>query len=323
EFTDENAGSKDFANRLIKNISNLKKQAVREGVSNLRIYDADLPDFNLAIDLYGDQVHVQEYAPPKIIDPEKAKMRFNLALAATRQVLALAREQVYIKTRSRQKGNDQYEKKSDTGKRVIVQEGRARLYVNFTDYLDTGLFLDHRPMREKIFEEARGKHFLNLYAYTCTASVQAALGGAASTTSVDLSNTYLDWGKNNFALNGLTVDHPDQQHQFFSAEVFEWLKEGSEMYDMIFIDPPTFSNSKKFFGTFDIQRDHMSLIKRAMNRLQTDGVLYFSNNFRKFELDELLPEMFDIKEITQSTIGFDFKRNTKIHKAWEIRHFPV
>lgn len=323
EFTEENAGSKDFINRLIKNISNLKKQAVREGVSNLRIYDADLPDFNLAIDLYGDQVHVQEYAPPKIIDPEKAKMRFNLALAATRQVLGLAREQVYIKTRARQKGNDQYEKKSDTGKRLIVQEGRARLYVNFTDYLDTGLFLDHRPMRQKIFEEARGKHFLNLYAYTCTASVQAALGGAASTTSVDLSNTYLDWGKNNFALNGLTVDHPDQQHQFFSAEVFEWLKEGSEMYDLIFIDPPTFSNSKKFFGTFDIQRDHMSLIKRAMNRLQTDGVLYFSNNFRKFELDELLPEMFEIKEITQSTIGFDFKRNTKIHKAWEIRHFPV
>lgn len=323
EFTDENAGSKDFANRLIKNISNLKKQAVREGISNLRIYDADLPDFNLAIDLYGDQVHVQEYAPPKIIDPEKAKMRFNLALTATRQVLGLSREQVYIKTRARQKGNDQYEKKSDTGKRLIVQEDRARLYVNFTDYLDTGLFLDHRPMRSRIFEETRGKHFLNLYAYTCTASVQAALGGALSTTSVDLSNTYLDWGKNNFALNGLTVDHPDQQHQFFSAEVFEWLKEGSEMYDLIFIDPPTFSNSKKFFGTFDIQRDHMSLIKRAMNRLQTDGVLYFSNNFRRFELDELLPEMFDIKDITQATIGFDFKRNTKIHKAWAIRHFPL
>ena len=320
---EESASAQDFLNRLVKNIANLKKQALREGISNLRIYDADLPEFNLAVDLYGDNVHVQEYAPPKIIDPEKAKTRFNLALSVVRQVLNLPRENVYIKTRARQKGNDQYEKKSDSGKRLIVQEGRARLYVNFTDYLDTGLFLDHRPMRLKIAQEARGKHFLNLYAYTCTASVHAALGGAASTTSVDLSNTYLDWGKNNFALNGLTVDHPDQQHQFYSAEVFEWQKEGSEMYDLIFIDPPTFSNSKKFFGTFDIQRDHMSLIKRAMNRLNTDGVLYFSNNFRKFELDELLPEMFEIKEISASTIGFDFKRNQKIHRAWEIRHFPV
>jgi len=320
EFSEDNVSAKDFANRLIKNITNLRKQALREGVSNLRLYDADLPDFNLAIDLYGEQVHVQEYAPPKIIDPEKAKKRFTLALAMIRQVLGVAREQVYIKTRARQKGNEQYEKKSEGGKRQIVQEGRGRFYVNFTDYLDTGLFLDHRPIRLRIAEESHGKHFLNLYAYTCTASVHAALGDAASTTSVDLSNTYLDWGKSNFALNGLTVDHPDQRHLFFAADVFEWLKEGSEVYDLIFIDPPTFSNSKKFFGTFDIQRDHLSLIKRAMNRLSADGTLYFSNNFRRFELDEMLPELFEIQEITASTIGFDFKRNQKIHRAWRLRH---
>lgn len=313
-------GAQDFANRLQKNISNLKKQALREQVSCLRIYDADLPDFNLAIDLYDDNLHVQEYAPPKSIDPEKAKTRFNLALAALRQITGLPREKVFIKTRARQKGMTQYEKQSEASKRFIVQEGNIRVYVNLTDYLDTGLFLDHRPMRLRIAAEARGKHFLNLYSYTSTASLHAAMGGAASTTSVDLSNTYLNWSKQNFALNGLTVDHNDQQHQFFEADVFEWLKEGHEMYDLIFIDPPTFSNSKKFHGTFDVQRDHASLIKRAMNRLSNEGTLYFSNNFRQFELDEEITARFAVQEISSQTIGFDFKRNTKIHRAWKICH---
>ena len=313
-------GAQDFVNRLQKNLTNFKKIAVREGVTNLRIYDADLPDFNVVVDLYGDLVHVQEYAPPKTIDPDKAKSRFNLALLAIRQVLGVQREQVFIKTRARQKGTSQYEKKSEGGKRYIGQEGKARFYLNMTDYLDTGLFLDHRPMRARLAAEARGKHMLNLYAYTCTASVQAALGGAASTTSVDLSSNYLDWGKDNFVLNGLTVDHADQQHQFFAADVFEWIKDGSEQYDLIFIDPPTFSNSKKFFGTFDVQRDHASLIRRAMNRLSPDGVLYFSNNFRKFELDPEIAERFAVQDISPTTIGFDFKRNTGIHRAWRIRH---
>ena len=312
--------AQDFANRLQKNLANLRKLAQKDSITNMRLYDADLPDFNIAVDLYGDLLHVQEYAPPKTIDPEKAKKRFNLALHAIRQVTGLPRENVFIKTRARQKGNDQYEKKGDSGKRYIVQEGPARLFINLTDYLDTGLFLDHRPIRQQIGKDAKGKHMLNLYAYTCTASVQAALGGAASTTSVDLSNTYLNWGKNNFALNGLTVDHPDQQHQFFAADVFEWLREGTEKYDLIFIDPPTFSNSKKFSGTFDIQRDHLSLIKRAMNRLTDDRVLYFSNNFRRFELDAEVPHLFDVQEISNMTVGFDFKRNTGIHRAWQITH---
>ena len=313
-------GAQEFANRLIKNISALKKQALRENVSCLRLYDADLPDFNLVVDLYDDILHVQEYAPPKTIDPEKAKKRLNLGLAAIRQVLGLPREKVFIKTRAKQKGQAQYEKQSEMSKRFIVQEGDIRVFINVTDYLDTGLFLDHRPMRLRIAAEAKGKHFLNLYSYTSTASVHAAVAGAASTTSVDLSNTYLNWSKQNFALNGLTVDHADQQHQFFDADVFEWLKEGHETYDLIFIDPPTFSNSKKFQGTFDVQRDHASLLKRAMNRLSNGGTLYFSNNFQKFELDEELAARFDVQEITASTIGFDFKRNQKIHRAWQMRH---
>ncbi|RYY79029.1 MAG: bifunctional 23S rRNA (guanine(2069)-N(7))-methyltransferase RlmK/23S rRNA (guanine(2445)-N(2))-methyltransferase RlmL [Moraxellaceae bacterium] len=313
-------GAQEFANRLQKNISNLKKQALREHVSCLRLYDADLPDFNLVVDLYDDNLHVQEYAPPKIIDPEKAKKRFNLALTAIRQVLGLPREKVFIKTRAKQKGITQYEKQSEVSKRFIVQEGNIRVFINLTDYLDTGLFLDHRPMRLRIAAEAKGKHFLNLYSYTSTASVHAAVAGAASTTSVDLSNTYLNWSKQNFALNGLTVDHADQQHQFFDADVFEWLKEGHETYDLIFIDPPTFSNSKKFQGTFDVQRDHASLLKRAMNRLSNGGTLYFSNNFRQFELDDDLATRFDVQEITDKTIAFDFKRNQKIHRAWQFRH---
>lgn len=316
-------GAEDFTNRLQKNMQTLKKWAVKEGVFCLRLYDADLPDFNVAVDLYGDRLHVQEYAPPKSIDPEKAKKRFNLALAAIRAVTGLGRDAIFIKTRARQEGKNQYTKQSTVSKRFIVQEGQAKILVNMTDYLDTGLFLDHRQIRLRIAKEARGKHFLNLYSYTSTASLHAALGGAASTTSVDLSNTYLNWSKENFVLNGLTVDHADEQHQFFASDCFEWLKEGHEQYDLIFIDPPTFSNSKKFYGTFDVQRDHVSLLKRAMNRLTTEGTLYFSNNYRGFELDEEIEAMFNVQEITQETIGPDFKRNQKIHRAWKIQHHPI
>ena len=315
-------GAEDFTNRLQKNMQNLKKWAVKENIYCLRIYDADLPDFNVAVDLYGDRLHVQEYAPPKTIDPEKAKKRFNLALASIRAVTGLGRDAIFIKTRARQEGKTQYTKQSTASKRFIVQEGKAKILVNLTDYLDTGLFLDHRQIRLRIAAEAKGKHFLNLYSYTSTASLHAALGGAASTTSVDLSNTYLNWSKENYVLNGLTVDHADQQHQFFSSDCFEWLKEGHEQYDLIFIDPPTFSNSKKFHGTFDIQRDHLSLIKRAMNRLTTGGTLYFSNNYRGFELDDEIKAFYDIEELTNETIGLDFKRNTKIHRSWKIQHLP-
>lgn len=316
-------GAQDFANRLQKNMTALKKWAVKENIYCLRLYDADLPDFNVAVDLYGDRLHVQEYAPPKQIDPEKAKKRFNLALAVIRAVTGLNRDAIFIKTRAKQAGKNQYEKQSTASKRFIVREGKAKILVNLTDYLDTGLFLDHRQMRLRIAQEAKGKHFLNLYSYTSTASLHAALGGAASTTSVDLSNTYLNWSKENFVLNGLTVDHADEQHMFFASDCFEWLKDGHETYDLIFIDPPTFSNSKKFYGTFDVQRDHISLLKRAMNRLSSDGTLYFSNNYRGFELDEEIEAMFEIEEITQETIGLDYKRNQKIHRSWKIKHFGV
>ncbi|MDN5665048.1 bifunctional 23S rRNA (guanine(2069)-N(7))-methyltransferase RlmK/23S rRNA (guanine(2445)-N(2))-methyltransferase RlmL [Psychrobacter celer] len=314
-------GGQDFINRLQKNLAKLKKLAKKDNVSNIRVYDADLPDFKVAIDLYGDYAHVQEYAPPKTIPPETAKKRFNLALMGIREVFDINREQVFIKTRARQSGNEQYSKQGSSEKRgkfYIAREDGAYFYVNFTDYLDTGLFIDHRNMRARIKANSRGKSVLNLFAYTCTASVHAALAGAKKVTSVDLSQNYLDWGKQNFALNGLDVS--GSKYQFVAADIFEWIKNNTEQFDIIFIDPPTFSNSKKFQGTFDVQRDHAALINRAMNRLTSDGVLYFSNNFTRFELDEQLSERYDIVNITPKTIGFDFNIKKPIHQSFEIRH---
>ncbi len=313
----DNPPAQEFINRLQKNLSVLKKQACKNQVSNLRIYDADLPNFNVAIDIYGDKVHIQEYAPPKTIDAQTAKERFNLVLLATRQVLNISREDIYIKTRAKQAGNEQYIKQGSSGKKFVVRENNAYFYVNFTDYLDTGLFIDHRNMRQLVSWASHHKRVLNLFAYTCSASVHSALAGADYVCSVDLSNNYLQWGKQNFALNGLMLD---ERYEFVAFDVFEWIKNNTEQFDVIFIDPPTFSNSKKFKGTFDVQRDHVALLNRAMNRLTANGVLYFSNNFTRFELDESIKARYDVKEITHKTIGFDFDIKKPIHQSFEIRH---
>lgn len=326
EAFDNKSVGQDFVNRLQKNLASLKKLATKNAITNLRVYDADLPDFKVVVDVYGNFVHVQEYAAPKTIAPETAKKRFNLALHGVREALQVNREQVFIKTRARQSGNEQYEKKGNTGKFYIVSEPShlqpAFFLVNFSDYLDTGLFLDHRSIRKMIAENSRGKNVLNLFSYTCTASVHAALGGAKTVTSVDLSQNYLDWGKNNFAINGIPLEGIDSVHKYYfiAEDIFEWIKDNTEQYDVIFIDPPTFSNSKKFQGTFDVQRDHVALLTRAMNRLTTDGVLYFSNNFTKFVLDEQITSRFAVKNINEQTIGFDFDSKRPIHQAWEIRH---
>ncbi len=305
-----------FANRLRKNLKHAQKQAMAEGVYCYRVYDADMPEFNLAVDVYEGQLHVQEYAPPKTVDAEKAEARFKLALLAIRHVFGLRRENVFIKVRSRQKGKQQYEKQGSQGRFHEVREGQAWLLVNLTDYLDTGLFLDHRPIRLRIAREARDKHFLNLYAYTGVASLQAALGGAASTTTIDLSATYLAWAQRNFALNGLA----EARHHFEQADCLAWLRECDYEFDLIFIDPPTFSNSKRTPDVFDVQQDHVELIWLAMRALRPDGVLYFSNNFRKFRMDSEALAEFSIEDISAETIGFDFERNPGIHRCWEIRH---
>ncbi|WP_342655505.1 bifunctional 23S rRNA (guanine(2069)-N(7))-methyltransferase RlmK/23S rRNA (guanine(2445)-N(2))-methyltransferase RlmL [Pseudomonas sp. F3-2] len=306
-------GGQMFANRLQKNLKALGKWVKREGIDCYRVYDADMPEYAMAIDLYHDWVHVQEYAAPKSIDPEKASIRMFDALAAIPQALNIDKSRVVVKRRERQSGTRQYERQSAQGQFQEVNEGGIKLLVNLTDYLDTGLFLDHRPMRMRIQREAAGKRFLNLFCYTATASVHAAKGGARSTTSVDLSKTYLDWARRNLSLNGFS-----DKNRLEQGDVMAWLETSRDEYDLIFIDPPTFSNSKRMEGVFDVQRDQVQLIDLAMARLASGGVLYFSNNFRKFQLEENLTERYAVEEITQQTIDPDFARNSKIHRAWKI-----
>ncbi|WP_456292874.1 bifunctional 23S rRNA (guanine(2069)-N(7))-methyltransferase RlmK/23S rRNA (guanine(2445)-N(2))-methyltransferase RlmL [Pseudomonas sp. AK106] len=306
-------GGQMFANRLQKNVKALGKWVKREGIDCYRVYDADMPEYAMAIDLYHDWVHVQEYVAPKSIDPEKASIRMFDALAAIPQALGIDKSRVVVKRRERQSGTKQYERQSAQGKFNEVNEGGVKLLVNLTDYLDTGLFLDHRPMRMRIQREAAGKRFLNLYCYTATASVHAAKGGARSTTSVDLSKTYLDWARRNLSLNGFS-----DKNRLEQGDVMVWLEASRDEYDLIFIDPPTFSNSKRMEGVFDVQRDQVQLIDLAMARLAPGGVLYFSNNFRKFQLEETLVERYAVEEITQHTVDPDFARNGKIHRAWKI-----
>ncbi|CAD5108749.1 bifunctional 23S rRNA (guanine(2069)-N(7))-methyltransferase RlmK/23S rRNA (guanine(2445)-N(2))-methyltransferase RlmL [Zestomonas carbonaria] len=306
-------GGQMFANRLQKNLKTLGKWARREGVECYRLYDADMPEYALAVDLYRDWVHVQEYAPPRSIDPDKAQARLLDALAAIPQALGVDTAKVVVKRRERQTGTRQYQRQAAQGQFMEVTESGVKLLVNLTDYLDTGLFLDHRPLRLRIQREAAGKRFLNLFCYTATATVHAAKGGARSTTSVDLSKTYLDWARRNLALNGFS----DKQ-RLEQGDVMDWLAADRGEYDLIFIDPPTFSNSKRMEGVFDVQRDHVRLLDLAMARLAKGGVLYFSNNFRKFQLDEGLVERYKVEEISAQTLDPDFARNPKIHRAWRF-----
>ncbi|MBF8740216.1 bifunctional 23S rRNA (guanine(2069)-N(7))-methyltransferase RlmK/23S rRNA (guanine(2445)-N(2))-methyltransferase RlmL [Pseudomonas guariconensis] len=307
-------GAQMFANRLQKNLKQLGKWARREQVGCYRLYDADMPEYALAVDLYQDWVHVQEYAAPRSVDPDKAQARLLDALAAIPQALGIDPQRVVLKRRERQSGTRQYERQGTEGRFHEVNEGGVKLLVNLTDYLDTGLFLDHRPMRMRIQREAAGKRFLNLFCYTATATVHAAKGGARSTTSVDLSKTYLDWARRNLALNGFS-----DRHRLEQGDVMAWLEGNRDSYDLIFIDPPTFSNSKRMEGVFDVQRDHVQLLDLAMARLAPGGVLYFSNNFRKFQLDAGLVERYAVEEISAQTLDPDFARNNRIHKAWRIQ----
>jgi len=306
-----------FANRLKKNIKSLAKWRKKHQITAYRLYDADIPEYAVAIDVYGDWVHVQEYAAPKSIDQVKVFERLKDVIAAIPQVLEISPKRVVLKQRKRQSGTQQYEKQGHLGKFFEVNEHGARFRINLKDYLDTGLFLDHRPIRLEIQQQSSGKDFLNLFSYTSSASVHAALGGAKSTTSVDMSATYLSWSAKNMAMNG----YNDSDHHFIQADCMQWLKKQRQpAYDLIFLDPPTFSNSKRMQDVLDVQRDHVRMIASSMRLLRNDGVLIFSNNYRKFKLDYELLGAFEIVEITQRTIDPDFKRNTRIHKCFEIRH---
>lgn len=312
------AGSQDFANRLQKNIQALKKWRVQENVTCYRLYDADLPDFAMAIDVYskGEEVYcyVQEYAPPKTVSEEKALARLLAAMDIIKHHLQIDEEHLIVKTRQRQKGVQQYEKLAENKKLIEINEGQARFILNLTDYLDTGLFLDTRLVRQLIYKEAASKHFLNLFCYTGTASVWAALGKAASTTSVDMSRVYLDWAKQNMAINGLSP----RGHYFIQADCLQWLGEARDKYDLILLDPPTFSNSKRMKDTLDVQRDHEKLIQQCMNILKRDGKLIFVTNKRNFKLAEIITKKYRVTEITHKTLPLDFKRGA-IHHSYIIQ----
>jgi len=315
-------GAQMVANRLRKNLRSLKSWREREGVDCFRAYDADLPEYAAAIDVYTDAdapgrhwLHVQEYAPPASVPEPTARRRLGDLLAAAREVFELPQERIAVKTRARGKGGSKYGRMDARGEFILVREGAARLRVNLFDYLDTGLFLDHRPLRARIAAEAEGKRFLNLFCYTGAATVQAAMGGAASTTSVDLSATYLQWLAENLRENGLG----GSGHQLVQADAVAWLEAERGRYDLVFCDPPTFSNSARA-GDFDVQKEHVRLLRAAVARLAPGGVLYFSNNFRRFRLDEAaVAEFARYEEISPATIPRDFARNQRIHRAWRLQ----
>ncbi len=310
--------AEDYANRLRKNIKKLDKWARQEGIECYRVYDADLPDYNVAVDRYGDWVVVQEYAPPKTVDANKARQRLFDVIAATLSVLELPSNRLILKTRERQKGKSQYQKLGEKGDFMEVSEYNARLWVNLTDYLDTGLFLDHRIARHMLGKMSKGKDFLNLFAYTGSATVHAGLGGAKTTTTVDMSRTYLEWAERNLRLNGLT----GRDHRLIQADCLGWLRETDEQFDLIFIDPPTFSNSKRMEESFDVQRDHIDLMTDLKRLLRRGGTIMFSNNKRGFKMDfdGLAKLGLEAQEITQKTLSQDFARNRQIHNCWLVTH---
>ncbi|HED4417117.1 bifunctional 23S rRNA (guanine(2069)-N(7))-methyltransferase RlmK/23S rRNA (guanine(2445)-N(2))-methyltransferase RlmL [Pasteurella multocida] len=307
----------DFANRLQKNSKKIEKWAKQQGINAYRLYDADLPEYNLAVDRYDDHIVVQEYAAPKNIDENKARQRLLDAVTATLQVTGVETNKLILKVRQKQKGTNQYEKLANKGDYFYVNEYGAKLWVNLTDYLDTGLFLDHRLTRKMLGEMAKGKDVLNLFAYTGSATVHMALGGAKSTTTVDMSNTYLNWAEQNLLLNELE----GKQHKLIQADCLQWLARCDRQFDLIFVDPPTFSNSKRMEDSWDVQRDHIKLMTQLKRILRPNGTIVFSNNKRGFKMDVEGLETLGLSavDITAKTLPLDFERNKQIHNCWVVR----
>ena len=322
----QSPGSRMFGNRIAKNLKQLKSWVKREGVSCYRLYDADMPEYSFAIDRYaesgGEEVwlYVQEYAAPKTIEPEAVQRRRNEALAALPQATGVPADHIHLRQRRRMR-DGQYEKLGDSADFKLVEESGLRFWVNFSDYLDTGLFLDHRITRQRLRSDATGRRFLNLFAYTGSATVYAAAGRARSSTTVDMSATYLDWAQRNLAVN----DIPRRDHEYIQADCIAWLRDAvaaRRKYDLVFLDPPTFSNSKRMDDILDVQRDHAELIHRCMALLSESGKLVFSTNAQKFKLDAELVARYKVTDISRATLPEDFKRNPRIHQCFELESGP-
>ncbi len=309
-----NEHARMFVNRLKKNYKHLKKWARKNNISCYRVYDADIPQYSVAIDIYENWVHVQEYEAPKTIDKTTAFKRLNDVIDVVADILEVDQDKVVLKVRKKQSGDEQYQKQDSKGRTMTAHESGLIFRVNLYDYLDTGLFLDHRNTRNLISSLAKGKTFLNLFAYTGSASVYAAAGGASRTTTIDMSNTYIQWAEENCRINGFS----DKTHQFLRKDCIQWVwdaKRAGQVFDLIFLDPPTFSNSAKMQNTFDIQRDHAELIKLVMRLLSENGRLIFSTNARKFRLEKNLLDDYAVREITTLTVTEDFRRKP-LHRCW-------
>ncbi len=307
-----------FANRVKKNVKQLEKWAKKEGIDCYRLYDADIPEYNVAIDKYQDWIVIQEYSAPANIPESVTKRRMSDVLLALPNAIGIDPDNIILKTRERQKGVKQYQKLDSEKLELTAVEYGAKFKLNLTDYLDTGLFLDHRLTRKLVGEKAKGRRVLNLFAYTGSASVHAAIGGAKSVTTVDMSNTYLNWAKDNFMLNGLM----GKQYDFIQANCLQWIEECEDKFDLIFIDPPTFSNSKRMEDSWDVQRDHLKMLSNLIKLLAPEGEIIFSNNKRKFkmDIDGLNDAGMKVSNIDKQTLPLDYKRNPHIHNTWLITH---
>jgi len=323
----DSAGARMFSNRLAKNLKRLRGWARREEVSCYRIYDADMPEYAFAIDQYRtlepaeDWLYVQEYAAPAEIEREAVQRRRGEVLASLPEATGVPPERIRVRTRRRTPRGEQYGKLDARETFHVVAEAGLKFRVNFDDYLDTGLFLDHRMTRARLRAAARGASFLNRFAYTGTATVYAAAGGARDSVSVDLSRTYLEWARENLALNGFA----GASHELLQADAREWLAAAARdtrRFDLVFLDPPTFSNSKRMEGVLDVARDHPALIDACARLLSPGGLLVFSTNAQRFKLAEDLAARYAIRDVSAATLPEDFARNPRIHRCYEIRLPP-
>ena len=303
-----------FENRLAKVYKHIGKIARKQNLACFRVYDIDLPEFPFIIDVYKDLVYVAEYKSKHKLSEEDYDTWLNTSLEIVQKVFNTDKENIFLKLRERQKGEQQYSKLKQEKKELIVNEHGLSFIVNLSDYLDTGLFLDHRITRQKVKEISNDKRVLNLFAYTGSFSVYAASGNAKKITTVDLSKTYINWAKRNLTYNKL---YDDKKHEFIQEDVLQYLKTVPQCsYDLIILDPPTFSNSKRMEDVLDIQRDHVAIINQCLNILDKNGIIIFSTNYRNFELE--IEKLFSqkIKDITKQTTPFDFEGKLKRKCYW-------
>jgi len=306
-----------WVNRVRKNKRALRRWVRREGIEAYRIYDRDIPELPFAVDVYGDSLHISEYRRAHGRGAAEHARWLDTLVQTLAVALEVEESRVHLKRRERQQGLSQYERFASEGAWGTVQEGGLQFRVNLSDYLDTGLFLDHRVARGWVRERASGCRVLNLFSYTGAFSVYAAAGGALRVDSVDLSKTYTAWAAENFALNGQT----SEVHNLLQCDAMTFAREAGRrgpFYDVAIVDPPTFSNSKRTENDFDVQRSHGWLLTDVLLAMQPGGVVYFSTNFRSFRLDvPTIERLATIEDVSHASVPRDF-RDRRVHRCWML-----